>query len=161
MALKHHVGFRVPGRTVAEKDVIDHFLRLGYALVDEAPGEWTFRRGTKLAALWRFDIRAYATELVVRAEGLRDGSSSWVSCDFEVWTFLTLITSGDVATLEAEARELESILWRHAEPEAAPRREGSTAFRGGPPLPPPEASGKRDSRGIRAEPGTAADRPRD
>jgi hypothetical protein len=117
MALKHHVAFIVPVRTIAEGHVTGHFHRLGYALVEDNPGEWKFRRGTKLAALWRMDIRAYATDLVVRSKAQPDGGS-WVSCDFEVWTFMTLIVSGDVATLEAEARELESILRQHAEPEA-------------------------------------------
>jgi hypothetical protein len=136
MALKHHVAFIVPVRTIVACYVTDHFHRLGYALVEEGPGEWRFRRGNKLACLWRFDIRAYATDLVIRSKLQPDGNS-WVSCDFEVWTCMTLIVAGDVATLEAEARELESILRQHAVPEATPDSKGL-------------ASRERDSQGIRA-----------
>jgi hypothetical protein len=156
MALKHHVTFVARGRMIPEACVFDHFYRLGYALVAGKPGEWRFHRGTKLAALWRFDIRAYATDLVVRLQARPDGNS-WVSCDFEVWTFMTLITSSDIATLEAEARELESILHHHAEPASAPGREGSTSFRSEIPFPPRDAENREgDIQGIRAEPSATA-----
>ena len=33
-----------------------------------------------------------------------------VSCDWDVWTFMTLATGADIATLEAEGRQLELVL---------------------------------------------------
>jgi hypothetical protein len=84
---------------------------LGYTLIEDNELEWRFHRGNRLAALWRFDVRAYSTNLVVRAKPQPDGESP-VSCDFEVWTFMNLVFGGDVATLEAEARQLESVLRR-------------------------------------------------
>ena len=160
MALKHHVAFSIPVRTIDDGDVVHHFRRLGYTLVDDAPGEWRFRRGTKLAALWRFDIRAYATDLVVRSTRQPDGSS-WVSCDFEVWTFMNLILAADISTLEAEVRELESILRQHTKQDAAAPSQGVTSIEAGMPLRPQERRGTDDMiQGIRAEPGAAADRSR-
>jgi hypothetical protein len=66
MALKHHVAFTVPRKDVSGRQLVDHFLRLGYKLVEENEGEWRFHRGSKLAAFWRFDIRAYSTDQLVR-----------------------------------------------------------------------------------------------
>jgi hypothetical protein len=111
MALKHHVSFAVPIQDDVDRTIVEHFCGLGYRLVEEADGEWCFHRGSKFAVLWRMNIRTYDTELLVRANLQPDGRT-WVSCDFEVWTFMTLVFHGDVATLEAEARELESVL-RH------------------------------------------------
>lgn len=96
----------------ADEIIVDHFTNLGYKLVEVATGEWRFHRGKKSAAFWRFNIRAYATDLLVRAS-LQPDNSLWVSCDFEVWTFMSVIFEGDVATLAAEGNELESAL-RHA-----------------------------------------------
>jgi hypothetical protein len=161
MALKHHVAFVVPVRTIAECYVTDHFHRLGYALEEGGPGEWRFRRGSKLATLWRFDIRAYATDLVVRVKAQPDGTS-WVSCDFEVWTFLTLVLSGDIATLDAEARELESILRQHAVPETEAEHDGLTSTRSRTSFSPPDLESRKGAlRRIRAERGAAPDQPRD
>jgi hypothetical protein len=36
--------------------------------------------------------------------------ATWVSCDWEVWTFASITTGADIATLEAEGRQLESVL---------------------------------------------------
>jgi hypothetical protein len=112
MALKHHVAFTVPLERDVSRLIVDHFCDLGYRLVDEADGAWRFQRGNKLSVLWRFDIRAYDTDLLVRTDIQPDGQT-WVSCDFEVWTFLTIVIQADIVTLDAEARELESVL-RHA-----------------------------------------------
>jgi len=109
MAFKHHVAFTIPKKDVNKRLVVDHFSRLGYRIVEDTEGAWRFHRGSKLAALWRFNIRAYSTDLAFRAKPQPNGKC-WVSCDFEVWTFMTLMFRADVATLEAEARELESIL---------------------------------------------------
>jgi len=119
MAFKHHTNFAIPAQAVPRGVVEEYFSRLGYELIEQTPGEWRFCRGSKLAAFWRMNIRAYSTQLVVRSKTQPEGGS-WVSCDFEVWTFMTLLFSGDVATLEAEARGLESALRQHAEPGAAP-----------------------------------------
>ena len=108
MSFKHHVAFKIQLREIPEV-VVEHFLDLGYRLVESDTNRWVFHRGSKLAALWRMDIRAYSTELRVRLKPLADGKTR-VSCDFEVWTFMTIILGGDIATLEAEARELESML---------------------------------------------------
>src|SRR5688572_14367167 len=107
MALRHHVAFYAP--RVSDTDVVQHFERLGYRTTSRADGLWQFHRGTKSAAFWRFDIRAYDTKLVVRAKPQAEGAVH-VSCDFEIWTFMSLIFAGDIATLEAEGRALESAL---------------------------------------------------
>ena len=113
MAIKAHVGFSLPGQPDVGRAIIEHFSGLGYQLAQEHPGEWVFRRGSKLAALWRFDIRAYATTLRVQAASESPGGT-WVSCDWEVWTFMSLTTGADTATLEAQGRQLESVLRRRA-----------------------------------------------
>src|SRR5437879_354255 len=113
MALQHHVEFTVPHQGDVASLVVDHFLDRGFELIDERPGKWRFRRGSKFAWFWRHDIRAYATELIVRALAQPSGAT-WVSCDFDVaTTALNFVTRRDVATLDAEARELETLL-RHA-----------------------------------------------
>ncbi|MGH8605768.1 MAG: hypothetical protein ACREXR_24145, partial [Gammaproteobacteria bacterium] len=99
MALKHDVAFTIPKKDVSGRHLVHYFSRLGYKLVEENEGVWRFHRGNKLAVLWRFDIRAYSTDLVVRTKAQPTGES-WVSCDFEVWTFMSLLFHGDVATLE-------------------------------------------------------------
>ncbi len=109
MALKAHVGFSIPAHKNVGQRVVSHFSSLGYRLVDESNNQWIFQRGNKLAALWRFDVRAYATTLTVRATAQETGEM-WVSCDWEVWTFMTLATGADIATLEAEGHQLESVL---------------------------------------------------
>ena len=109
MALKAHVGFEVPDTKKVAPRVVAHFSRLGYRLIDEQPNEWVFQRGDKLASLWRFDIRAYSTTLTVRASSQKDGGL-WLACDWDVFTFMAITTGGDVGTLEAEGRELESVL---------------------------------------------------
>lgn len=109
MALKSHVGFEIPDAKDIGPRVIAHFSRLGYRLTDERPNEWLFQRGNKLTSLWRFDIRAYSTTLTVRASSQQKGGV-WIACDWEVFTFMTITTGGDVGTLEAEGRELESVL---------------------------------------------------
>ena len=71
--------------------------------------EWVFQRGNKISTLWRFDIRAYHTTLTVRSSTQRDGRI-FVGCDWDVYTFMSITTRTDVATLEAEGSELESLL---------------------------------------------------
>jgi hypothetical protein len=109
MALKAYVGFALPNIKDIRPCVASHFTRLGYRLIDERTNEWVFERGNKLSALWRFDIRAYHTQLKVRSVAQKEGGT-WVSCDWEVYTFMSLTTGADVATLEAEGHELESAL---------------------------------------------------
>jgi hypothetical protein len=110
MSLKQHVGFNIPERAGIGHAVLGHFGSLGYRLVLESPDSWVFERGSKCATFWRFDIRAYATKVVVRVA--REAEASlWVSCDFDVWLFAAITTAGDAAVLEAEGRELESKLY--------------------------------------------------
>ena len=109
MALKAHVGFALPNITEIGPRMISYFSRIGYRLVDDHNNEWIFERGNKLSVLWRFNVRAYHTQLKVRSAAQKDGGT-WVGCDWEVYTFMTLLTGADVATLEAEGHELESIL---------------------------------------------------
>jgi hypothetical protein len=109
MAIKAHVGFSVPGIRDFARSIADHFCGLGYQLAEQSAGEWVFRRGNKFAAFWRFDIRAYATTLRVRAAPQSNGDTR-VSCNWDVWTFMTLATGADIATLEAEGCQLESVL---------------------------------------------------
>src|SRR5262245_47396414 len=124
MPFRHHVAFAVPIRHDVGRLIVDHFEQLHYTRLEEGDGYWHFRRGSKSSVIWRMDIRAYYTDLIVRVNAQPDGKS-WVSCDFDVFTFMTLIFPGDVATLEAEARGLESAL-RHALvwlEDAAPSKE--------------------------------------
>jgi hypothetical protein len=109
MALKTHVGFAIPRDKDVAPRVFSHFSGLGYRLTEQQPDEWVFQRGNKLSALWRFDIRAYETKLTVRSTVQQDGGR-WVSCDWEVYTFMSVTTGGDVGTLEAEGHQLESVL---------------------------------------------------
>lgn len=109
MALKAHVGFSIPGDKNAASRIPSHFSGLGYRLTEEQPNEWVFQRGKKLSAWWRFDIRAYATKLTVRSDAQQDGGS-WVSCDWEVYTVMNIMTGGDIRMLEAEGHQLESVL---------------------------------------------------
>lgn len=113
MALKAHTGFEVLSKGDITQALLGHFSDLGYRLTNQQPEQWIFQRGNKLAALWRFDIRAYATTLTVRSSIQQDGKR-WVSCNWEVYTFMNLTTGGDVGTLEAEGRALESALREQA-----------------------------------------------
>lgn len=113
MAIKAHVGFSLPGNRDISGRIIEHFSGLGYRLAQQNSNEWLFRRGNKLAALWRFDIRAYATTLRVRAAP-ESNDATRVSCDWEVWTFMSFTTGADTTTLEAEGRQLESALRERA-----------------------------------------------
>lgn len=108
MSLKH-VGFSIPERAGIGHTVLSHFGSLGYRLVLESPESWVFERGSKGTILWRFDIRAHATKLIVRVAKAPE-ATLWVSCDFDVWSFATITTGGDAAVLEAEGRQLESKL---------------------------------------------------
>lgn len=107
MSLKAHVGFSIPACKNIGPRVVSHFSKLGYRLVDESSNKWTFQRGNKLAIFWRFDIRAYATTLTVRAIA-QEGGELWIACDWEIWTFMTIATGADFSTLEAEGHQLES-----------------------------------------------------
>ncbi len=109
MALTGHVGFAVPSSAEIGPRVIAHFAKLGYRLADDRPNEWVFQRGKKSATLWRFDIRAYFTTLTVRSAAQENGEI-WIGCDWEVYTLMNFTTGADVATLEAEGHELESVL---------------------------------------------------
>lgn len=113
LKMKHHIAFIVRDLELPSQSIVGYFRSHGYSVRDGYEREsWTFRRGSKWAALYRFDIRAYHTDLTVRVSPAEDGLRR-VSCDFDVWTCMNIITSGDVATLEAEGRGLESVL-RHA-----------------------------------------------
>jgi len=107
MALKAHVNFPIPANENVGTRILSHFSKLGYRLIDESSNKWTFERGNKAATFWRFDIRSYATTLTVRATS-QEAGGLWVACDWEVWTFMTIATSADVSTLEAEGHQLES-----------------------------------------------------
>jgi len=109
MSIKTHVGFSVPSTGSLRECVVSHFCRLGYRLIEDGNNGWVFHRGSKLATLWRFDIRAYDTTVRVRATSEPSGAT-WVSCDWEVYTLMTITTGSDTATLEAEGRHLESVL---------------------------------------------------
>jgi hypothetical protein len=113
MSLKTHVGFPVGTRNDIGSMVLTHFSELGYRATHSRPSQWVFHRGNKLAAFWRFDIRAYATTLTVSAFAQQDGTQ-WLGCDWDLYTCGNLTTGGDVATLEAEGRSLETLLKRQA-----------------------------------------------
>jgi hypothetical protein len=109
MALKAHVGFSIPEIPGIEVKIISHFSGLGYRLVEKHPSKWIFQRGSKSSAFFRFDIRSYSTILTICTNPNQDGMI-WVSCDWEVWTFMTITTGGDVTTLESEGYHLETLL---------------------------------------------------
>jgi hypothetical protein len=107
MAIKTHLSFVVPAAKDIGARVISHFSKLRYHLIDENNNAWTLQRGNKLATFWRFDIRAYATTLTVRAIA-HEGGGYWMICDWEVWTCGTIATGADISTLQAEGHQLES-----------------------------------------------------
>lgn len=109
MALKAHVGYSIPHAKDLNAVIVSHFCDLGYQGIKQSDREWVFTRGSKLAVLWRFNIRAYFTSLTVRARPQSEGGF-WISCDWEVYTLMSIITGGDIQTLEAEGRALESAL---------------------------------------------------
>ena len=109
MSVKSHVGFPIAAQGDIGSKVLFHFSELGYRLAHSSPTQLVFHRGSKLAALWRFDIRAYATTLTVCVHPQQDGTQ-WLGCDWYVKTYGNLTTGGDIATLEAEGRSLETIL---------------------------------------------------
>ncbi len=113
MALKAHFGFAIPDTNDIGACIVAYFARLGYRHTDESRNEWIFQRGKKSAVLWRFDVRAYLTTLTVRADAQQHGQT-WISCDWEVYTFMNITTGGDVGTLQAEGHSLESALKRTA-----------------------------------------------
>lgn len=111
--MKHHVAFAVRDLVVPSHSLVDYFRSHGYSGgANNSRDEWSFYRGSKWATLYRFDIRAYPTQLRVKVGAVDDGLR-WVSCDFDVWAWMNIVTHGDVATLDAEGRGLESLL-RHA-----------------------------------------------
>jgi len=109
MGLKAHIGFSLPETADAGIRIISHFSGLGYRLAEHHDTKWTFHRGSKISSLFRFDIRAYSTVLTVCASPSKL-NQTWVSCDWDVWSCMAILTGADVATLEAEGRELESVL---------------------------------------------------
>jgi hypothetical protein len=111
MGLKAHIGFSIPETSDVELKIISHFSALGYRVVEQQHLKWVFQRGGKLASLFRFDIRAYATTLVVET-GPSQSGETWISCDWEVWLLMAVATGADIGTLEAEGRQLESVLRR-------------------------------------------------
>jgi len=80
MSLKAHVGFSIPAGKNTGPRIVSHFSKLGYHLLDESSNQWIFERGKKLAVLCRFNVRAYATRLVVRVANQETGDL-WVACD--------------------------------------------------------------------------------
>lgn len=111
MAITAHVSFPVQEDRGLDANIAAHFARFGYRLAEKSPNEWVFRRGSKLASLWRCDIRSFATTLRVRSVS-ESGGDTRVSCDWEVWTFGTPKKEIDSTLLEAEGRELKSLLRR-------------------------------------------------
>lgn len=111
MAIKAHVSFPVRKSRGLDANIAAHFARLGYRLAEKSPNEWVFHRGSKFASLWRCDIRSFATTLRVRSVSNSSGDTR-VSCDWEVWTFGTPKKETDSTMLEAEGRELKSLLRR-------------------------------------------------
>ena len=109
MALKAHVSFAIPEIPDAELKLISHFSSLGYSLTEQHTNKWIFHRGSKLGSLFRFDICAYSTVLTVCTNPSQQDQMR-VSCDWDVWTCMSITTGADVSTLEAEARHLESVL---------------------------------------------------
>jgi hypothetical protein len=104
------LGFNVARQDDLGALVRFHFAELGYRLVHEGPGEWVFERGKKSAAFLESNVRFYHTMLTVRCIALGDAGQR-VSCTWVVATMgLAHIGRRDVAVLESEGRELESLL---------------------------------------------------
>jgi tRNA A-37 threonylcarbamoyl transferase component Bud32 len=123
------------GFTISRQDDVGtlikfHFGELGYRLVNEAPGEWLFERGKRFAAFWESNIRLYHTTLTVRCIAV-GGTGQRVSCTWAVSTLgLAHIGRRDVAVLEAEGRELETLLTPSVlnAPSAAAQSRGTGAL---------------------------------
>ncbi|MEW4527397.1 protein kinase [Maioricimonas sp. JC845] len=99
VAPTHHLG----------SIIVAHFTELGYRLVEEQPTEWVFQRGRKSAALHATDIRRYFTQLNVRTMPLGPDRIR-LSCSWFVWLFGAITVRRDAQVLEAEGRELESLI---------------------------------------------------
>ena len=111
MAIRAHVSFPLRDSGEVDGSIADYFTNLGYQLEEQAPGKWTFRRGSKLASLFRCDIRKYATTLHVSSAPEPDGVTR-VTCEWEVWTFATPAKETDVEILHGEGRQLKTLLRR-------------------------------------------------
>jgi hypothetical protein len=85
MAFTYRVAATLPPTPDFAEELVAHFHERGFRLTGEGDGEWTFRRGHKLAVVYRFDIRAYDTVLRVRARTLPEGDLE-VHWEYEVWT---------------------------------------------------------------------------
>lgn len=120
MGLRAHIGFSIPKRTDVQLKIIFHFSALGYHLTNQESSKWVFRRGSRLASLFRFDVRAYAVTLTVET-GDSQRDETWVSCNWEVWAPMAVATGADIGTIEAEGRQLESVLRRRTGEEEVQR----------------------------------------
>ena len=104
-------SYEVPEVTDLEARVLAVFSELGYRLEQRTPNRWVFIRGSTLASLWRFDIRAYHTTVTIECFPTTD--DKWrVTCNHEVMSFGALCTGADSHALLSEAERLHSELLR-------------------------------------------------
>lgn len=108
--MRHHVAVTIPNSKFRASIVDTYFERLGFTPIESGRNSWVFHRGSKGAAFYRTDIRAYSTTLNVVASGV-DANNTRISCDFEVWLFMNWTMVSDIATLDAEVRGLESVFY--------------------------------------------------
>lgn len=95
----------------------------GFEVARSGPPAWRFRRGSRLAAAFRFDLRKVPTEVAVRAEG---AGPLTVSCSIRVKSALQLETKRD---REAVERQLEALLAALRGEPAAAAAAGGRRFR--------------------------------
>ncbi len=86
-----------------------HFLALGYRLIEQGPGRWTFERGSWLAGLWATNIRDLYTRLTVQIIPAPE-QKQWVSCDWSVKTWQSIITRWDIRKLDEEGEGFRLLL---------------------------------------------------
>lgn len=92
-----------------ERQASFHFTALGYRLIEKNPGQWTFERGSWLAGIWSTDIRSLYTRLTLRTAPAPE-QKQWVSCDWSVKTWQSIITQGDLRQLHDEAEGFRVLL---------------------------------------------------
>jgi len=107
MAFHYRAETVLPRTSDLEEKLVAHFEARKFRLVHSADGLWEFRRGHKMATIYRFDIRAYATTLQVRSEPSEAGKAL-VRFHYDVFTLLTVPIREDVVRLEADIADFIS-----------------------------------------------------
>ncbi|MBI1313823.1 protein kinase [bacterium] len=86
-----------------------HFGQLGYQLQSSRPGEFIFKRGSRLGGLYETDIRKLHTTLTIRTI-VSAGKRLQVNCAWVVRTLGAWVPQSDIRSLEQEGRDFAVLL---------------------------------------------------